>query len=251
MASAQQSLKIVPKFCTDAFSPHLKILCYIICVLINRSGPFECYPELISYKGSLRRTRPARVSPMSHDIDDSQPPSVSYTAESVHSSTESEEEEGGAGGVSDTFASQQTQMDWEHLEPSAEEVRLFEEEQMKLALAVSPTSDRVSVAHKHAQEVENYRQRLRRLDYNTTYMDYAAHAVGPSPFDSTRTLSADGTKLLGSSGEGRSGVEVGGERTSVTEGTAAATSPTQQGVASGILGTLSSLWTSTFGGSKS
>lgn len=178
---------------------------------------------------------------MSHDIDDSQPPNLSYIAESVHSSTESEgeeEEEGGAGCVSDTTLGQ---MDWEHLEPSAEEVRLFEEEQMKLALAVSPTSDRVTVAHKHAQEVENYRQRLRRLDYNTTYMDYAAHAV--CPLDSTHVASTDSAKLLGSSGEGREGTSA--------DGMTAATSPTQQGVASGILGTLSSLWTSTFGGSKS
>ena len=185
---------------------------------------------------------------MSHDGDDSQPPNLSYAVESVHSNTESEGEESDEeeGGVSDTPPDQ---MDWEHLEPSAEEVRLFEEEQMKLALAVSPSaSDRVSMAHKHAQEVENYRQKLRRLDYNTTYMDYATHGVSSASLDAARQSATDSAKSIGSSsGEGRSK-----EEKPLGVGTAAAatasTSPAQQGVASGLLGTLSSLWTSTFGG---
>lgn len=178
--------------------------------------------------------RPNALPPRAllHDADDSQPPSVSYTA--TQSDVESEEEEEG-GESSDLIAD--AQMDWEHLEPSVEETRLFEEEQMKQALGADVSSDRELVRRRHAQEVEIYRQKLRRLDYNSTYKDYATMMAATAGSDSVHTTSTNSMKSV-ESGEGR---ETG-------EGPTTPTSPLTSG---GIFGTLSSLWTSAFGGSKS
>lgn len=193
-----------------------------------------------------------------HDIDDSLPPNVTYTDTSSAcglSASEGEEEEGEgdeSGSVEYTpsaGASKQQLMDWEQLDPSTEETRLFEEEQMRLALDARPmsTDDGQTLAHVHAQEVEIYRQRLRRLDYNSTYMDYAALAATAGNPDSQHShLSGSGADLsLG-------GSEDGGKRGSSQEevGGATASNP-QQTLTSAVLGTLSSLWTSTFGGSTS
>lgn len=188
---------------------------------------------------------------MSHDTDDNQPPNVSYTADtSAHSITESEEEledleESEGMSDDDITAGHKMEMDWEHLEPSTEETRLFEEEQMRLALSAkcppfSPEGKQ-TLAHRHAQEVDNYRQRLRRLDYDSTYLDYAAHMAAG-------TSGSTDMRLLGSTGDGgdnplkEEGVPSGVAPQQIAE---SAVAGQQQSVASGILGTLSSLWTST------
>jgi hypothetical protein len=146
------------------------------------------------------------------------------------------EEEGEEEGEAPTDSHQ---MDWEHLEPSVEETRLFEEEQMKQALSAATSSNKEELMHKQAQEVEIYRQKLRRLDYDSTYRDYAAMMAATAGSTSS---SSDGihntttpTNSLASSGHQEGGAE----------------KPPQQEPSSGILGTLSSLWTSTFWGSKS
>lgn len=182
---------------------------------------------------------PPRDSSLLHDIDDSQPPNVSYSADI--SAFESEEEEEGEGlddgdESSHTYTAAGEEMNWEHLEPSMEDIRLFEEEQMRQALDSS--SESCDVVQRHAQEVEIYRQRLRRLEHNTTYKDYAAvmtMGVSPAPMDSAH---ASGVKLIG---------EADGKR-SQHEASTPPPPPTDPQPPAGIFGTLSSLWTSTFGG---
>ena len=192
-------------------------------------------------------------------MDDSQPPNVSY-ASSMHSlssgsdeeGVESEEEEDEGGGADPMVISQY--MDWEHLDPSIEELRQFEEDQMRQALVSAKPSSTTTTSdpHRatvHAQEAEIYRQRLRRLDYNSTYMDYAALTStgsiggGGAGGDSFRSCSssADNEDSLGRKTAAREG----------SPSVEASSSGGTQAVASGLFGTLSSLWTSTFGGSKS
>ena len=221
-------------------------------LFLFRSGSFECHPELTCYRESLmggsrrrHRQQPVRGSPplplLAHDMDDAQPPSVSYASapHSLDSESEgSEEDEEGRGEAVDLMTISQY-VDWEHLDPSIEELREFEEEQMRQALtsAKSVPPPMSSEQHRVAQEAEIYRERLRRLDYNSTYMDYAAltatgsAGAGVSPGDSIKSSSGGG-----------------GEKSS-PEPTPPEAPPTTQ--ASGIFGTLSSLWTSTFWGSKS
>lgn len=200
--------------------------------MMHRTGAFECYPELTSYIGlKIPGTQPPRA--LLHDADDSQPPTVSYTA--TQSDMESEEEEEGEGSLDYLTG----QMDWEHLEPSLEETRLFEEEQMKQVLSAAVSSDREELVYRHAQEVEIYRQKLRRLDYNSTYRDYATMIAASSGSASSDDVHMTPTNSMGS---------VGGEEKS--QDNVPTASPLQP-LASGIFGTLSSLWTSTFGGGKS
>lgn len=206
--------------------------------MIGRTGPFECYPEFASFW--VPDALPSQA--LLHDSEDSLPPTVSYTA--TQSDMESEEEEGEGEGVAFGFTGAD-KMDWEHLEPSTEETRLFEEEQMRKALSAAASSNREELAHRQVQEVEIYRQKLRRLDYNSTYKDYAAmmttNAGSASSLDGSHTISSTNSmrSSVGKEAEGKSPQQQAG-----------ATSPLQP-LASGILGTLSSLWTSTFGGSKS
>ena len=214
----------------------------VLSSVTGRTGPFECYPELASY------WVPDALPPSQalHDSEDSLPPIVSYTA--TQSNTESEgdeEEEEQGGGGAFGYTAEADVMDWEHLEPSTEETRLFEEERMKQALlAAAASNDREELAHKQVQEVEIYRQKLRRLDYNSTYKDYATMMAATAGSSS----SADGvhTTSMGSSGH----KEAEGLSPQQQQQEGGATSPLQP-LASGILGTLSSLWTSTFGGSRS
>lgn len=247
-----------------------------------RAGAFECHPELTCYHSSLqggdrRRRSSTRDSPLllSHDIDDSQPPNVSYASTHSLNSDEEEaneegEEEVGGADTSDPSMDTSQIMDWEHLDPSLEELHLFEEEQMRLALtSAKPTTTFSSssdqqhrAACEQAQEAEIYRQRLRRLDYNSTYMDYAALTSTGSSGAGTPlagTAGVDSLRSLGSAA-GTSAEETSRERTgkwlAAKEGSPSGPEPTAEAssggtVASGIFGTLSSLWTSTFGGSKS
>lgn len=207
--------------------------------LTDRTGAFECYPELASYRVP---TRPddLPIRALLHDTEDNQPPSVSYTA--TQSDVESEEEEEGEEGPLNL--TEADQMDWEHLEPSTEETRLFEEEQMKQALSAAVSSNKEELVHRQAQEVEIYRQKLRRLDYNSTYKDYAAMMAATT----SSASSLDGAHTMSTNSMGSAGSEEGGNKSPRQQ--EETTSPLQP-LTSGILGTLSSLWTSTFGGSKS
>lgn len=235
-----------------------------------RTGAFECDGALACYDGSLfkkrrRHRNSSRGSPLllSHDIDDSQPPKVSYasthslSSNSDEESTEDEGEETGGVHPAPTESMVTSQyLDWEHLDPSIEDLRLFEEDQMRQALrnpakkSLTSSPEQQRAACIQAQEAEIYRQRLRRLDYNSTYMDYAAlTSTGSSGVSSAGSplgpLAAAGDSFKSSaSGEEKHGQLIG--KTGSTERTAESAS-----VASGIFGTLSSLWTSTFGGSKS
>ena len=212
--------------------------------------------------GGRRCKRPARGSPLllSHDIDDSQPPNVSYASThslSSNSDDEDEEEEVGGACTPDDPMVMSQNMDWEHLDPSIEELRMFEEEQMRQALSSaksfpSTSSDQNRAACVHAQETEIYRQRLRRLDYNSTYMDYAAlTSIGSGSAGVSLASPGDSFRASGSvaAGSDEGNLEKIGKQNSPEP--AAESSETQGTIASGIFGTLSSLWTSTFGGSKS
>lgn len=191
---------------------------------------------MASYKGPrIPSSLPPRA--LLDDTDDSLPPTISYAA----SQSDMESEEGEGEGSPDHLAGQ---MDWEHLEPSIEEARLFEEEQMRQALSSAASSDREGLMHRHAQEVEIYRQKLRRLDYNSTYRDYAtmlAAGSGSASSDGVHTSPANSVASVG-------GEEMEGGKKSQDKDP---TSPSSHTLASGLFGTLSNLWTSTFGSGKS
>ena len=169
------------------------------------------------------------------DSDDSQPPNVSYSADisAFESEEEAEEEEGLIDGDESSHAAAAAGegMNWEHLEPSLEDLRLFEEEQMRHAL--NSSSESCDLVQRHAQEVEIYRQRLRRLEHNTTYKDYAAVITKGVSSASLDSAHASGVKLIGEA-DGKAQQE--------------APPPANPQPPAGIFGTLSSLWTSTFGG---
>ena len=189
------------------------------------------------------------ISPLSHDLDDSEPPNVSYAIDQSNlrrheGYTESENDEFDSDtnedDPGDYYYNEQEEMeepdevyDWEYLEPSIKELRLFEEEQMRAMLTGKASSDSTT-AQRHLQvasEMEVQRDRLRRLDYDSTYLDYAA-------MSSTRNQSSMVARQSDSPSEGGSGV---------TESSSQASSNTDG--SSGFFGTLSSLWTSAFGSS--
>ena len=130
--------------------------------------------------------------------------------------------------------------EWEHLDPSATELQLFQEEQLKLrSAATSLGSGTPSQA-----DVELARDRARRLDYNSTYLDYVSETIRSLNESSSVQLSAkDSIRLLSSIDEEKRGV---GPQTG--DGDTPVATATTEG---GLFGTLSSLWTSTFGGGGS
>ena len=201
---------------------------------------------MISCKGSHITSRTSGELSLSHDIDDdNEPPSI-YSADMPHNDTESEEGTDDDEDTRDITANHH--LEWEHLDPSAEETRLFEEEQMRLALHIKPPTavDTQNLAHKQAEELEIRRQRLRRLDYNSTYMDYAA-LMGTVPsvsHGSIHLTAMDSVRLLNSIDEevntNMSGENVASSQTTEDSGA-------QQSMTAGILGTLSNLWSSAWG----
>lgn len=203
------------------------------------------------YRG--RNGTPA-ISPLSHDLDDSEPPNVAYAidqsnlrrqagyTESENDEFDSDTNEDDPGGY---YYNEQEKMeeydevhDWEYLEPSIKELRLFEEEQMRAMLAEKGSSESTT-AQRHIQaanEMEVQRDRLRRLDYDSTYLDYAAmssmrNQTSAGSVGAGQLSSADSTYTSEGSG--------------VTESSSQASSNTDG--SSGFFGTLSSLWTSAFG----
>ena len=174
-----------------------------------RSGPFECDPELTRFHGSS-------IVALVQDTD-SEPPSISYTTEQLsgcHSDSDSEEEEGDAMRVS--TGTDNIEEEWESMGPLP---------------PGEGESGHVASFHLSA-EMESYRERMRRLDYDSTYLDYRALAASGASDRSVQLSATDSVRLVGSiernEEEQRGGGEGGG----------------------GLFGTLTSLWTSTFSRSK-
>lgn len=213
-----------------------------------RSGAFECFPELTRYRGRTGKPLP---SSLSHDPDDSEPPNLLYTADqsiSSHHGNESdsdEEESDNETAEEDTPTNYQDTpegFDWECLDPSEMEIELFEEEQQRMRS--SSLGQGESPSH---YDVMAQRDRLRRLDYDSTYLDYMSGNIRSLNESSSVQLSArDSIRLLSSIDE------IGAEKQTATpteDGTEK--SVTTETGGGGLFGTLSSLWTSTFGGGGS
>ena len=196
---------------------NLCLLNHYLCS-VYRTGAFECHPEMMRYRG--RHGSPLSHS-LSHDLEDSEPPAVLYTADQSNRSHDSDLES--SSDSEDKFYSSEREefeemYDWEYLEPNIKELRLFEEAQIRARLAERPDQTSAQKQHQVATEMEARRDRLRRLDYDSTYLDYAA----------TVTRSRNQTSASSESGSS--------EATSQTDASSG-----------GFFGTLSSLWSSTFG----
>lgn len=247
-----------------------------------RSGAFECHPELTRYrnKGGALST-----SQLSHDLDDNEPPNISYTADQLTFSNSDDLDDDDMESIDDrdseelsdnewedptTTGRQDSEMDslvqiekfeteWEHLEPSEQETKLFEEEQMKQQLLFGSSHSHThpctsSFLHQAMTEREIHRDRLRHLDYESTYMDFAATVAssGSSTMlqgGNVQLSTVDSVRLIGSIDETK--------QKAGTSPTGCHANPGNQGVSEevpptagnqGFFGTLSSLWTSTFGG---
>ena len=255
------------------------------CLFVQcRSGAFECHPELTRYrnKGGALST-----SQLSHDFDDNEPPNISYTADQLtfsdpndldddmESLDDRDSDEASDNEWEDPInyavEREDSEMDslvevekfeteWEHLEPSEQETKLFEEEQMKQQLLFGssqshthPSTSSSSLLQAMAER-EIHRDRLRHLDYETTYMEFAASVAssgsGTTLHDHSIQLNAtDAVKLISSIDEakGKEGVSpVGCHGDTGDRGTSQEVPSSTE--SQGFFGTLSSLWTSTFGG---
>ena len=184
-----------------------RVVCDILSV--HRSGPFECDPELTRFRGS-------NIVALVQDTD-SEPPSISYTTDQLsgcHSDSDSEEEEEG-NAMRLSTGTDSIEEEWESMGPMP---------------PGEGESEHVASFHLSA-EMESRRERMRRLDYDSTYLDYRAMAASGASDRSVQLSATDSVRLVGSieksEGEQRGG---GGE--------------------GGLFGTLSSLWTSTFSRSK-
>ena len=229
-------------------------------------------------KGGALSTRPT-----SHDLDDSEPPNVSYIDDRVTTSCHDdldddmesidEEDSDNEWGDPSNFAAakegddsemdslvtiEKFETEWEHLEPSEQETRLFEEEQMRRQLRYGSTHDHAhqppsaSSHHQAMLEREIHRDRRRRLDYDSTYMDFAASVASSGDSGSIHLTTTDTVKLFSSINKsdrgGNEGASPPGCRDEIDGvGTGDGERSTSE-QSRGIFGTLSSLWTSTFGG---
>ena len=253
---------------------------YVMC----RSGAFECHPELTRYRnkgGTLS------ISQLSHDLDDNEPPNISYTAdqltfgnsddldddmESLDDKDSDERSDNEWEDPTNYYAArrQDSEMDslvqieqfeteWEHLEPSEQETKLFEEEQMKQQLLFGSSHSHThpsttSFLHQAMTEREIHRDRLRRLDYESTYKEFAASVAssGSSTMLQDRSVqlnTVDSVRLIGSIDkiEGKAGTSPSGCHVNTGDQEVSKEAPPTEG-SQGFFGTLSSLWTSTFGG---
>lgn len=212
-------------------------------------GAFECHPNLLRYKG---RDGSPSTSPLSQDVEDSKPPNVAYAIDRKNPQhhmgyTDSENDEIDSDtndyDSSDFYYRQKQKeleafnevYDWEYLEPSLKELRIFEEEQMRAQLAVNSDSKTSQHHLQVANEMDVHRDRLRRLDYGSTYLDYAAMS------------SRSQTSSITSSGKTTQSSLTEPSRISSPEGYCVPEGSTADD-SGGFLGTLSSLWTSAFGG---
>ena len=260
-----------------------------------RSGAFECHPELTRYRS---KGGASSALQQSHDWDDNEPPNISYTADQLipsdqedyddemesmddESDSDNSNEWGdpvnyvpGSGSCKEDSSEMDSlveiekfETEWEHLEPSEQETKLFEDEQVKRQLLLGSShghthqlSSPSSPSSKQAMtEREIHRDRLRRLDYESTYMEFAANVAssGTTQELSVQLNATDSVRLFGSIDEtsGRGGASSAGGGVVSTPGTRTEMEKNNQAPPmeenQGFFGTLSSLWASTFGGRAS
>ncbi len=235
----------------------LQLRCICCCF---RSGAFECHPELISYRNSSRPTR-LKGSLLSVDVDESQPPNISYATDTsaMHSHREDSDSEEWEDEERSLMSS--NHMDWEDIDPSPSETMLFREEQIKMKLCLASTnsggnrSSGVRGNEKSAPPCHEHR--MLRLDYDSTYADFSSSLANNSSGSTSRRkvqLSATNSiKLMSSLGKEKEGeIDVLGDTQANPQPKPRETDSHQEsGVpvgGSGLFSTLSSLWTSTFGG---
>ncbi len=184
---------------------------FVIKILYYRSGAFECSPEMMRYRG--RHGSPV-LPTLSHDLEDSEPPAVVYTSD--QSKQPDNELAESSSDPEDNFYSKDREefdemYDWEYLEPNIKELRLFEEEQIRAQLT---ERTQATGSQKMAGEMDARRDGLRRLDYDSTYLDYTT-AMASTRSSTVSTESAKTSDVSESSG--------------------------------GFFGTLSSMWSSAWG----
>ncbi len=185
----------------------------------------------MSYRSFDRTTRQTKSST---DADDSRPPNISYATDK-HSgshdeesdSDEWEEEEASTSSVHGPFAIDSTE--WEDVALSPAEALMFEEER-KAALRLQAGGPAVELK-------DEFERRVWRLDYDSTYADMKALA-NMSSVRRSQVAAASSTGLLQSQHKAE---PQGGRAAETKEGEPSA------GVTASLLGTLSSLWSSTFG----
>lgn len=177
---------------------------------------------------SFRGSGPAsKRSKDSADVDDSQPPNISYAANTLSQGEESdsdewEEEEDtsllSVPSVEDT--------DWEDVDFSPAEAMLFEEE-MRAALRQQAGGGTSSESREFSE------RRVLRLDYDSTYADFSLGSVRKLQVSSTNSIG-----LLDSQNK----TEQQGQQKAESKD-----SEDTSSIAASLFGTLSGLWSSTFG----
>ena len=217
---------------------------------VCRLGAFECHPELTRYSGSSS-SAPLSNGPYEEE-EDSEPPSLSYASSQLtqshtqdSSGSDSEEEEGEGedrmehSGTDDITALGERGIppgeieisDWESLEPDPADLRAVEAITDRTLLTSTDTATR---------------ERMRRLDYDSTYLDYLTLMGASGTEKSVQLTATDSVRLLESLDEEGEGLTAAGkpDEGGQLEGAA-------RPEASGLFGTLSSLWGSTFGSKTS
>lgn len=185
----------------------------------------------------------SRPSKESADVDDSQPPNISYAADkrgSQGEDSDSEEwEEEEEASLQSMPAMDETE--WEDVEFSRAEALLFEQE-TKAALR-QQQQQAAGRGGASADPLDNFasgERRAWRLDYDSTYADFKALASMSSGRRSQFSTASGNTGLLDSQ-----------HRTDQTQGQQIAETNKEDestsGVAASLFGTLSNLWSSTFG----
>ena len=217
---------------------------------VCRLGAFECHPELTRYSGSSS-SAPLSNGPYEEE-EDSEPPSLSYASSQLtqshtqdSSGSDSEEEEGEGedrmehSGTDDITALGERGIppgeieisDWESLEPDPADLRAVEAITDRTLLTSTDTATR---------------ERMRRLDYDSTYLDYLTLMGASGTEKSVQLTATDSVRLLESLDEEGEGLRAAGKPDEGEQLEGAA-----RPEASGLFGTLSSLWGSTFGSKTS
>ena len=193
----------------------------------------------MSHASSSASRPTSRASKLSSDVDDSQPPNITYAADSHGYQGEESE--------SDEWEEEEALMqnmptiddgEWEDLELSPAEALLFEEER-RAALRLQQQAKGKEASTEMYDYSAPSERRAWRLDYDSTYADFKALAIMSSGRKSQASF-ASGSGLLDShKAETAAKVE---QKVEAAAGEAPA------GVATSLFGTLSNLWSSTFGG---
>jgi len=193
----------------------------------------------MSHRSSSAGGSSSRSSKLSSDVDDNQPPNITYAADShTHQGEESESDEWEE---EEALVQSMPSIDdgeWEDLDLSPVEALMFEEER-RAALKLQQLAKGKELS---AESLESYapsERRAWRLDYDSTYADFKALAIMSSGRRSQASF-ASGSGLLDS--HKAEAAAKGDQKTEAAAGEVPA------GVAASLFGTLSNLWSSTFGG---